>query len=597
MRPIFSALFAHSALLQALHAAARRPVARSSLAPPHLRTARSAPKDAAGVSTTSLAAEEDQGSRTVDPSSSSSSPSSEPSSSNQTASGSAGQASQTSATSEGGSIVNKKNPFDDIFSGDDPFPRAATEPRWLTDSMDRGRDRRGRGKETVPRSVLFTPENDSRGHRQPPPRRGRGTYDRTPLSRSEADAFASLLHSALDVNISSNSSTTTGDNLFGPRNEGKPQPFGAYTDLISHESPREKTRYQLEAYLSRNRLRPRFEESRMARARKSAREGLAAQVSQAQLDAGIDEAREELSMCENEFEVWEWAKKEVWGLGSSFDALLPLSMQTQQGVGRSAKAQPTSEVSDSTPEGAATDATTTEDSPSNIEDAEDASLVSSEPSGQDLAATESSTGTADSKPPPPPRFGKETPYFAPVLHLVFLTLRDRYRSPHSALAVYDLTRSLGIESYVLGCTAALFADLLRTRWDHLVDLESCRTLLRQARETGVLSDPASRRRELLRIKRQRKRGPHDPIMTPEDEKIREVVDRIRAEARKEVLQQVQSQKVDEVIDVFAHLDLGREEAADQTTLQESNWAQKHTLDLADELGKLAGPPSRVILGM
>ncbi|KAN0061139.1 hypothetical protein ACQY0O_006874 [Thecaphora frezii] len=559
-----------------------------------------------------------------------------------------------------GSPASQKSPFDDLFSGPDPFPRVDSQSRWLSDSLSgpassqRNRDR-DRGKNTIPRSVLFTPETGSDDF--PSRSRERRKYNRSPLSRSEANAFISLLNQALETSSSPRSDMPTDDNLFGKRSDSKSQPFGAYTSLISHASPQERNKYQLEAYASRNQLRPRFEESRMARARRSAREGLAAQVSQAQLDAGIDEAREELSMCENEFEVWEWAKKEVWGIGSGIDApsqlyervknrgLEPVAdeaaqqadddvnatqvaseTEAQQDAADAAEAQrEAAEVTDEAraeetsmkaeTEEAQVDAKTEEDRAT--DEAEAPSAAATEEAKNEAAsaeATPSDTATSPASPtttegdsaadpssapltapgpdasaqraPSRPRFGKETPYFAPVLHLVFLTLRERYRSPQSALAVYEVTRSLGIEPYILGCTAPLFADLLRTRWEQLGDLHSCRRLLRHARETGVLADPASRRREIARIKRQKKGG-LAPLMPPaEDEGIREVVDRIRSEVRKSIVDDIQSRML-----VEDDAEEGRKD------LDQPSWAQQQALDLADELGNLAGPPSRILMDM
>ncbi|KAI3481845.1 hypothetical protein L1887_55494 [Cichorium endivia] len=57
-----------------------------------------------------------------------------------------------------------------------------------------------------------------------------------------------------------------------------------------------------------------------------------------------------------------------------------------------------------------------------------------------------------------PKYGKDTPYYSSVLQLLFVAIRDRYRAPHVALSLPRVTRSLGIESYVLGVTGLLYNE-------------------------------------------------------------------------------------------------------------------------------------------
>ena len=49
-----------------------------------------------------------------------------------------------------------------------------------------------------------------------------------------------------------------------------------------------------------------------------------------------------------------------------------------------------------------------------------------------------------------------------LLHL-FLTLRDTYGSPHSALSIFKLASS-NPYSYISGCTSTLYYEVLKTRW-------------------------------------------------------------------------------------------------------------------------------------
>lgn len=387
---------------------------------------------------------------------------------------------------EGAKESEPDNPFDDLFSGPDPFPKAepmALGGTWVSESERRGR-------KTVPRSVLFAPDSKSATYSRDVARtqQQRKRYDRSPLTPIEVADFASLL-----TQVTKSSDAGKGSTGATAR-EDDSRPFGAYTSMIGHASARERSQALLAAYAARNRIRPTAESGR----RKVLREGLAAAIPQAQLDAGIDQAREDLAMCENEQDVWTWARREVWGLDQS--------------------------------EGHA------------------------------------------------PKFGRTTPFYAPVVHMLFLTLRDRYRSPQAALAVPRVTRSLGIESYVLGCTAPLYVEVLKTCWDWLGDLTACRDAVRAARETGVLADPKSRRRELRGTK----------LSAPaEDEAIRETVDRIKSEVRANTLAAIAARS-EEYSTAFLYKDNIDE-------LGKPDFAQQNALALAHEMGRLAGPPSRLMI--
>lgn len=85
-----------------------------------------------------------------------------------------------------------------------------------------------------------------------------------------------------------------------------------------------------------------------------------------------------------------------------------------------------------------------------------------------------------------PTYGIDTPCYAPVLHEMLKVLRQRFKAPHSALAVLRITRALGPASVVMGCTPHLYAEALRTRFRSLGDLQGAYEVLREARETGVL---------------------------------------------------------------------------------------------------------------
>lgn len=158
-----------------------------------------------------------------------------------------------------------------------------------------------------------------------------------------------------------------------------------------------------------------------------------------------------------------------------------------------------------------------------------------------------------------PQYGPHSPFFAPALHMLLLTLRDRLHTPHAALAVLPTTRALGPTAYVLGCTAALYAEVIRTQWLCLHDLYAVLATVREARKAGILLDLLDMDTSLAaRSKR-------------EDAPLREHIDRIRNEARGEVMQ-----RADGGSNVYERL----------------SDADRDVLRVVDELRQIAGHTSR-----
>lgn len=127
---------------------------------------------------------------------------------------------------------------------------------------------------------------------------------------------------------------------------------------------------------------------------------------------------------------------------------------------------------------------------------------------------------ADSAAETRPAYGMDTPFYAPALHLLLLTLRDRLHAPHMALAVHETTRNAGLHSYVLGCTAALYAEVVRTQWLCLRDAYAVLATVREARAAGILSATRSAGRE--------------------DEPLRVQIERVRNELRHSVINEARS---------------------------------------------------------
>ncbi|CDU26214.1 uncharacterized protein SPSC_06408 [Sporisorium scitamineum] len=443
------------------------------------------------------------------------------------------------------STSSDSNPYRGLFDGSDPFP-TVTVPKlgagsssldpsstsdkatWLSDQLDslttprppRANSRSSvpdeRKKHSIPRSVLFAGSENARQSDDFRPRKTpitRKRFDRSPLTQQEANAFMSLLNSALAGTSSSNTTGTTGTS------EAEHTPFGSYTSLISNPKTQSGSRALLQAFAKRNRLK-RFEEARAQRTKRFVREGLAAQIDPLQLEAGIDEAREQIAMCENLAELLEWTKREVWGI---------------------------------------TPSTTAANQPEQLSDMLSETTL-------DTPTTTPQTKTLS------PKYGKDTPYYASVLHLVFLAIRDRHRSPSTALSIPHITRSLGIESYVLGVTASLYNEVLKTQWDWLGDLPGVVSTLRQARETGILAAPPTTTT-----------SSNTRLSTSEDDTIRESVDRIANDVRKYVLDS-QTTRGGGGVDVLSAGGRGGRR----------DWSMDWLLKNAEEATGLAGQPQRLM---
>jgi hypothetical protein len=98
------------------------------------------------------------------------------------------------------------------------------------------------------------------------------------------------------------------------------------------------------------------------------------------------------------------------------------------------------------------------------------------------AATSGKAETNDIDATSTPTFTAAYPlvlaYTISVLHL-------RFHNPHAALAVFDLARSFTLESYLVGCTTAVYNEMLRARWEGLGDLKGVEEGLEEMGRRGV----------------------------------------------------------------------------------------------------------------
>ena len=118
-------------------------------------------------------------------------------------------------------------------------------------------------------------------------------------------------------------------------------------------------------------------------------------------------------------------------------------------------------------------------------------------------------------PPEVAEYGAHTAFYAPALHMLLLALRDRFLAPHTALAVLPAIKKRGAHSFVLGCTASLLAEVIRTQWVCLRDAHAVLDTAREARASGILVPYASEHSE--------------------DAPLREQMERVRSEIRGQVM--------------------------------------------------------------
>ena len=86
--------------------------------------------------------------------------------------------------------------------------------------------------------------------------------------------------------------------------------------------------------------------------------------------------------------------------------------------------------------------------------------------------------------------GPFSPIYSELLLALFILLRDTHLQPNSALHVFALA-SVTPHSYVLGCTTALYNEVLRTRWME-GDVISVGVALEEMRSGGVRIDDGTR---------------------------------------------------------------------------------------------------------
>ena len=80
-----------------------------------------------------------------------------------------------------------------------------------------------------------------------------------------------------------------------------------------------------------------------------------------------------------------------------------------------------------------------------------------------------------------------------IIASLMRTFRDKFHDPHLTLAIFDHAKNLSIPSYVFGCTAPVYNELIETRWFCFRDLKGVLDVLEEMKANGVEADSRTRR--------------------------------------------------------------------------------------------------------
>ncbi|EJD03413.1 uncharacterized protein FOMMEDRAFT_108643 [Fomitiporia mediterranea MF3/22] len=86
----------------------------------------------------------------------------------------------------------------------------------------------------------------------------------------------------------------------------------------------------------------------------------------------------------------------------------------------------------------------------------------------------------------------QPPAYPHLLASLIHTFRNKFNDPHLALSIFNHARTRSIASYVFGCTAPAYNELLRTRWSAFKDLRGVADALEEMRVNGVKPDAKTR---------------------------------------------------------------------------------------------------------
>ncbi|CAE6414656.1 hypothetical protein ACGC1H_007067 [Rhizoctonia solani] len=101
--------------------------------------------------------------------------------------------------------------------------------------------------------------------------------------------------------------------------------------------------------------------------------------------------------------------------------------------------------------------------------------------------------------------------------------RETYNNPHLSIAIFDYTRQLSIISFVTGCTAPSYTELMRTYWNSFRDLQTVLNIAEEMRVNGV--QPSDHTKQLY-LKISEEAAPQSVWFEGGKEEIMKMVDRL-----------------------------------------------------------------------
>ncbi|KAG9126688.1 hypothetical protein FRC07_002381 [Ceratobasidium sp. 392] len=107
--------------------------------------------------------------------------------------------------------------------------------------------------------------------------------------------------------------------------------------------------------------------------------------------------------------------------------------------------------------------------------------------------TTSSTSSSDAPTKNDSKISREMhpEIYGRIVASLMTEFREQYNNPHLAIAIFDYTRRLSIISYVTGCTAPSYNELMRTHWLSFRNLQAVANVAEEMRVNGVLPDQAT----------------------------------------------------------------------------------------------------------
>jgi hypothetical protein len=79
----------------------------------------------------------------------------------------------------------------------------------------------------------------------------------------------------------------------------------------------------------------------------------------------------------------------------------------------------------------------------------------------------------------------QPPWYPHVIALLMRTFRDKYQNPHTALAIFNHTKTASIASYAFGCTTNAYNELIQTYWSCFRDAHAVLNAFREMQVNGV----------------------------------------------------------------------------------------------------------------